>query len=248
MIRITALAALVAIAAPVKAAEIKVFATGAVSQAVQDIVGAFEKDTGHKIVASFGTAGGIGKKLADGEKADVVFSSLGGLRDSKAFLVEAEPMVVGRVRMGMAVKQGAARPDISSADKFKDVLLGASSVSWPDPAQGATTGIHFSKTLEQMGILEQMKAKAVYGRDGADVSKAVAEGKAQIGFTQTTEIQGVPGVDVGGMMPDTYQLVSSYAVALTKEGATAAAAKDFFAAVTSAKGVDVFARRGFDVK
>jgi molybdate transport system substrate-binding protein len=188
MIRAALLAASFAFAVPAYAAEIRVLATGAVQQATQDIMAAFEKETGHKIIASFGTAGGITKQLTSGDAADVVLSSVAGLRDSKARLVDGEPVVVGQVRMGMALKQGVARPDISTAEKFKQVLLDAASVAYPDPAQGATTGVHFNKTLEQMGILEQVKAKAVLGRDGADVTKAVVEGKAAMGFTQTTEI------------------------------------------------------------
>ena len=230
-----------------QAAEIRVFATGAVQRSVQEIASAFEKETGNKIVASFGTAGGIGKKLEAGEPADVVLSSVGGLRDAKALLAEGEPVVVGRVRMGMAVKAGAAKPDISTPEKLKAALLAAPSVAYPDPGQGATSGVHFAKVLGEMGIADQVKTKAVLGKDGFDVAKAVADGHADIGFTQTTEIGSVPGAEVGGLLPDTYQLVSSYAAALTKQGATTDAAKAFYAAVTGAKGKETFAGQGFEV-
>ena len=248
MIRALLFAAACTFALPASAAEIRVFATGAVQQATQDVMSAFEKETGHKIIASFGTAGSVTKQLTSGDAADVVLSSVAGLRDSKARLWDQEPVVVGRVRMGMALKQGAAKIDISSPEKFKAALMAASSVAYPDPAQGATTGIHFAKTLEQMGLLDQVKAKAVLGRDGADVTKSVAEGKAAMGFTQTTEIQGVAGAELAGLMPDAYQLVSAYAIAMTKEGEKSEPAKALYAAITSAKGVEAFARRGFEVK
>jgi molybdate transport system substrate-binding protein len=230
------------------AAEIRVFATGAVQHSVQEIVAAFEKDTGHKIIATFGTAGAIGKRLEAGEAADVVLSSSGGLRDAKAKLAEGEPVLVGRVRMGMAVKEGAAKPDISTPEKFKAVLLSVASFAYGDPAQGSTTGVHFGKTLEQMGIAEQVKAKSVLGKDGFDVTKSVVDGKAVIGFTQTTEIQMVKGAEVAGLMPDAYQLVSSYAMALTKEGEKSEAAKALYARIASPKGVEAFAHHGFEVK
>ena len=237
-----------ALALPVTAAEIRVFGTGAVMHSVQEISASFETETGHKIVAAYGTAGAIGKRLEAGEKADVVLSSSGGLRDAKALLAEGEPVVVGRVRMGMAGKPGAAKIDISTPEKFKAALLAAPAVAYADPAQGSTTGVHFGKVLEQAGIAEQVKAKAVLGKDGFDVGKAVAEGKAPIGFTQATEIMAVPGAEVSGYLPDAYQLVSSYAIALTREGEKSEAAKALYARITGSSGISVFAHHGFEVQ
>lgn len=249
MIRAFLLAATACVAAaPVMAAEIRLFGTGAVMHSVQEIAPIFEKETGHKVIAVFGTAGAIGKRLEAGEKADVVLSSSGGLRDAKALLAEGEPVVVGRVRMGMAGKPGAPKIDISTPEKFKAALLAAPAVAYADPAQGSTTGVHFAKILEQIGVADQVKAKAVFGKDGFDVGKAVADGKAPIGFTQATEIQAVPGAEVAGFMPDAYQLVSSYAIAMTKEGEKNEAAKALYARITGPKGVEVFAHHGFDVK
>jgi molybdate transport system substrate-binding protein len=249
MIRAILLASVAcALALPASADEIRVFGTGAVMHSVQEIAPAFEKETGHKIVATFGTAGAIGKRLEAGEKADVVLSSSGGLRDAKALLADGEPVIVGRVRMGMAGKPGAQKADISTPEKFKAALLEAPSIAYADPAQGSTTGVHFGKVLEQIGIADQVKAKAVLGKDGFDVGKAVVDGKAPMGFTQATEIQAVPGAEVTGFMPDAYQLVSSYAIALTKEGDKNEAAKALYAAITGPKGVDVFAHHGFEVK
>jgi molybdate transport system substrate-binding protein len=249
MIRAILLAATAcAFALPSTAAEIRVFGTGAVMHSMQEIAPAFEKETGHKIVATFGTAGAIGKRLQAGEKADIVLSSSGGLRDAKALLADGEPVIVGRVRMGMAGKPGAPKADISTPEKFKAVLLAAPAVAYADPAQGSTTGVHFAKVLEQIGIADQVKAKAVLGKDGFDVGKAVVDGKAPIGFTQATEIMAVPGAEVTGYLPDSYQLVSSYAIALTKDGEKSEAARALYARITGPKGVDVFAHHGFEVK
>ena len=78
--------------------------------------------------------------------------------------------------------------------------------------------------------------------------KSVVDGKAVIGFTQTTEIQMVKGAEVAGLMPDAHQLVSSYAMALTKDGEKSEAAKALYARINSAQGVEVFAHHGFEVK
>lgn len=236
------------LAPPVTAAEVRVLGTGAVMHSVQAIAADFEKETGHKIIAIYGTAGAIEKRLEAGEKADVMLSSSGGLRNAKALLADGEPMVVGRVRMGMAGKPGAPKVDISTPESFKAALLSASAVAYADPAQGSTTGVHFGKVLEQMGIAEQVRAKGVLGKDGFDVGKAVSDGKAPMGFTQATEIMAVPGAEVTGYLPEAYQLVSSYAIALTKDGEKSDAARAFYARIISAEGVDVFAHHGFEVK
>lgn len=241
-------AAACALALPLSAAEVRVMGTGAVMHSVQAIAADFEKETSHKIIATYGTAGAIGKRLEAGEKADVVLSSSGGLRQAKALLADREPLLVGRVRMGMAGRPGASKVDISTPEAFKAALLAASAVAYADPAQGSTTGVHFAKVLEQMGIAEQVRAKAVLGKDGFDVGKAVSEGKAPMGFTQATEIMAVPGAEVTGFLPDSYQLVSSYGVALTKDGEKSDAAKLFYARIVGAEGVDVFAHHGFEVK
>ncbi len=249
MIRAILLAASAcALALPAAAAEIRLFGTGAVMHSIQEIVPAFEKETGHKVTMTFGTAGAIGKRLETGEPADVVLSSSGGLRDAKAKLADGEPVIVGRVRMGMAGKPGAPKPDISTPEKFKEALLAAPAVAYADPAQGSTTGVHFAKILEQIGVADQVKAKAVMGKDGFDVGKAVVDGKAPIGFTQATEIMAVPGAEVTGYLPDAYQLVSSYAIALTKDGEKSEAAKALYARIIGPSGVDVFAHHGFEVK
>lgn len=249
MIRVALFAAtFVALAPPVLAAEIRVLGTGAVMHSVQAITAEFEQETGHKVMAIYGTAGALSKRLEAGEKADVVLTSSGGMHQVKALLALGEPRIVGRVRMGMAGKPGAQTVDISTPASFKAALLAAAAVAYADPEQGSTTGVHFGKVLEQLGIAEQVRAKGVLGQDGFDVAKAVRDGKAPIGFTQATEILAVPGAEVTGFLPDAYQLVSSYAVALTQEGEKSAAAQAFYARILSPRGVDVFARRGFEVQ
>ncbi len=236
------------VATPALADDIRLFATGAVQHSVMDITAAFEAETGNKVIATFGTAGAIGKKLEAGEKADIVVSSSGGLKDLKALLVEGDPQVVGRVRIAIGVKSGAPKPDISTPEKLKAVLLAAPNVGYGDPASGATTGIHFAKVLDQLGIADQIKPKAVLRDGGILLMKEVAEGRAVMGFTQSTEINAVPGTEIAGYLPDALQLVSSYAAALTREGEKNNAAKALFARIIGAPGTAAFAHAGFEVK
>ncbi len=238
----------------VGAAELRMRATGAVQHTLIELAEAFQKTTGHVVKAEFGTAGAVatdvlaGKPIQDG-KADLVFSSESSLRSSQmaARLVEGNVAVVGRVRIGIGVRDGDAAPDISTPEALKAALLAAPSFAYGDPATGATTGIHFARLLETMGIAEAVKAKAVLRRGGLLVMKEVAEGKAAFGFTQTSEIKAVPGVRIAGYLPDQFQLVTAYVGALTRDAGETVAARAFLDFVIGPAGQAAFKAHGFEV-
>jgi molybdate transport system substrate-binding protein len=237
-----------------QAAEIRMRATGAVQHTLIELADAFTKATGHVVKAEFGTAGAVAAdvtagKAIEGRGADLVFSSESSLRTAAmlAHLRADSLAVVGRVRIGIGVRDGDSAPDISTPDLLKAALLAAPSFSYGDPASGATTGIHFAKLLEQMGIADAVKAKAVLRRGGLLVMKEVADGKATFGFTQTSEIKAVPGVKVAGYLPDQFQLVTAYAGALSANPGEQAAAQAFLDFVSGPAGQAAFKSHGFEV-
>jgi molybdate transport system substrate-binding protein len=236
------------------AAELRMRATGAVQHTLIELADAFRKATGHAVKAEFGTAGAVAAdilagKPVQGGAVDLVFSSESSLKsaDMAARLVAETAAVVGRVRIGIGVRTGDTAPDISTPEALKAALLAAPSFAYGDPATGATTGIHFARLLETMGIAEAVKAKAVLRRGGLLVMKEVADGKAAFGFTQTSEIKAVPGVKVAGYLPDQFQLVTAYAGAVTKDAPEPAVAKAFLAFVTGPSGQAAFKNHGFEV-
>jgi molybdate transport system substrate-binding protein len=235
------------------AAEIRMRATGAVQHTLIELAEAFHKQTGHTVKAAFGTAGVVSKLIVDGEAlegapADVVFSSAESLRAPAvaAKLAAGAPVAVGQVRIGIGVRNGDTAPDISTPEALKAALLAAPSFAYGDPAAGATTGIHFAKLLDQMGIADSVKAKALLRRGGLLVMKEVADGKTPFGFTQTSEIKAVPGVRVAGLLPDAFQLVTVYAGALTRDAKETEAAGAFIAFVTGPAGQAAFHHHGFE--
>jgi molybdate transport system substrate-binding protein len=236
------------------AAELRMRATGAVQHTLIELSEAFQKTTGHAVKAEYGTAGAVASdilanKPVEGGAVDLVFTSESSLRsaDMAARLMLDSSAVVGRVRIGIGVSTGETAPDISTPEALKAALLAAPSFAYGDPATGATTGIHFAKLLETLGIVEAVKAKAVLRRGGLLVMKEVADGKAAFGFTQTSEIKAVPGVKIAGYLPDQFQLVTAYAGAVTKEAAEPAVAKAFLAFVTGPAGQAAFRDHGFEV-
>jgi molybdate transport system substrate-binding protein len=236
------------------AAELRMRATGAVQHTLIELAEAFQKTTGHLVNAEYGTAGAVAADIAAnkpvrGSAADIVFSSEGSLRsaDMAAHVLADSLSVVGRVRIGIGVRNGDTAPVISTPEALKSALLAAPSFAYGDPATGATTGIHFAKLLETMGIADAVRSKAVLRRGGLLVMKEVAEGKAAFGFTQTSEIKAVPGVMIGGYLPDQFQLVTAYAGAVTKNASEPDVARAFLAFVSGPAGQAAFKDHGFEI-
>ena len=229
-------------------AEIRVLGTGAVQHSVIEAVDNFSKATGHKVVAVFGTAGAVAKRIEAGERADVYLSSLSGIRDLQkaGHVLDEEPVSLGRVRIAVGVRKGATKPDVGTVEKLKAVLLAAPSFAYGDPASGATTGIHFARILQTLGIDEEVKGRAVLRNGGLLVMKEVADGKADLGVTQASEILAVPGTEIAGYLPDALQLVTVYAGQLAPQPKDAEAAKAFLDFLSGTKGREIFAHHGFD--
>jgi molybdate transport system substrate-binding protein len=203
--------AVLAAAVPAAAAEIKVAAGGAAQEAIVELAAAFKKKTGHEVKGTYAPMGTLANKLITGEKADLLFMT-GSALDNVAkggVKLDADRRPLGRVLIGLAVKDGAPVPDIATVDAFKKTLLAAKSVAYVDPATGATSGTHFAKMLEQMGIAEQMKPKSIL-KPGGYVVELVAKGEAELGVHQITEILPVKGAKLVGPIPADVNLVSTY--------------------------------------
>jgi molybdate transport system substrate-binding protein len=102
--------------------------------------------------------------------------------------------------VGVAVRKGAAKPDLSTAESVKRMLLAAKSITYPDPAGGAAAGVSFEETLKKLGLVQQLHAKVKRGQGGAGAMALVAKGEAEIGVTFLSEMSD-PGIDVVGPLP-----------------------------------------------
>jgi molybdate transport system substrate-binding protein len=227
--------------------EIRVLSAAAVQVPLTEVIERFEHATGHKVSVEYSTAGGVDTKVKDGRKADLVISDLKRIEalSASGFLPKVEPRTLGVVQIGVAVRAGAPRPDLSSVAAFKNSLLKASSIAYGDPPRGSTTGIHFAKQLEKMGIAEAVNAKALLSANGLEVMKAVAEGKAELGITQISEILHVAPKTLVGPLPNELQLKTSYA-AIPGGGAQKEAALELINALTADHGRERFRHAGFD--
>jgi molybdate transport system substrate-binding protein len=236
-------------AAFARAAEIKVLSAGAVKDIVTDLSEAFRQETGHTVVLTTGTAGGIRQKVTAGDPADVVIVTDTVLAQlATAGLVVADSRAdVARTGIGVAVREGAPLPDISTPEAFKRTILAAKSIVYLDPASGATSGVYFAGVLQRLGIADAVKDKTVLW-PGGFAAEAVAKGQAALCVHQISEILPVKGVTLVGPLPRDLQKVTTYSAALSTRAAAPAEARAFIAFVTRLSFKPKFAAAGLDYR
>ena len=186
-----------------RAATLVVYCGGSMAEPLRQVGADFTRATGNTLEITSATTGVMLKRLQAGERADLIAlvdEAIGGLGKDGA-VVAASIRPVGRVILGVAVKAGAARPDISTPEAFKAAMLAAKSIAYPDPALGATSGIYVAKLFDGWGISERMKAKTALKPVGAQVAKAVAEGEAELGLTFISEMLPEKRIEVIGPFP-----------------------------------------------
>ena len=206
-------------------------AAGATKSLLTGINAQFESKTGHKIVMTNDTAGGLTKRVDAGETFDVIISSQQQLDAliAKSKLPAGSRKNIASSVIGIAVKDGAPKPDISSVEAFKHMLVEAKTVAYVDPASGGTSGIYIAGVIDKLGLTEAMKPKLRL-QAGGYVAELVAKGEAEIAIHQVSEILPVKGVTLIGELPAAIQSVTVYSGALP--AGTSAAAREYLAFVT----------------
>ena len=231
------------------AAEVKVLAALAVQDALTPLAAQFASQSGHAVQAGYSTVGAIRKRLAGGETADVVVLTSEAIDEMvrAGELVAGSEAPVAATRTGLAIRAGAAAPDISTLEKFRAALLAARSVAYTDPRTGGAFGTYFAKELERMGILDAVNAKAVLRRGSHEIVKAVAGGEAELGVTFISTIVSTPGLAVAGPLPPPLLGTEKFSVGVLRDTAARAAAVDFAEWLSGPASIDRWKAAGFDV-
>jgi molybdate transport system substrate-binding protein len=217
--------ALSAAAAPLAAAEIKVLTAGAMRGVLEALLPAFETSTGHKVALDNATAGALAKRIASGEAFDLAIVTPAVIDEAARAGKIAGPRVdLAKVGIGVAVKEGAPAPDISTVEAFKQALLAAKSVAYIDPKAGGSSGIYFDGLIDRLGIGADVRAKA-HLKAGGYVADLVASGEAELAVHQISEILPVKGVRLVGPLPGPLQNSTVYAAGLGAAAKEPAAAK-----------------------
>ena len=235
-------------AATARADEITVMTSGAFAAAFHELAPRFERATGHKVVtAATATGSGTGSivsRVMRGEPVDVVIIAAAQIADliGSGRLLADSRIDLARSSIGMAVRAGAPKPDISSVDALKRTLSAAKTVAY----SAAVSGIYVSTELfPRLGLADQLQAK---GRkiEGEPVGAAVARGDAEVGFQQISELLGVPGIDYVGPLPAEVQRVTVFTGGVVTGSAHGDAARALVRFLASPESLSAITKSGLE--
>jgi molybdate transport system substrate-binding protein len=204
----------IGLAAPTRsdAAEIKVLTTRAMNHVLTEAAGSFQRTSEHKFALILAPPAEIRRRIVNDEKVDVAISGSGIIGElvQQGKIAPDSQLIVARVGVGVAVRAGAAKPDIGSVEAFKRALLAAKSIVYTDPAIGGSRGSYFEKALDRLGIAKEIKAKSILNARAATIPNAeiVARGDAELGIQLISEIVSVPGAELLGPLPPELQTIN----------------------------------------
>jgi molybdate transport system substrate-binding protein len=233
------------------AAEIRVLASGSFKSALSQLIPDFQRSSGHAATIGYGPAGAIAGRIDKGEAADVVIVSGSQLQklEGNGKVVPGSLVNIAGISLGVAVRKGAPKPDISTVEAFKRALLSARSIGYRDPITGSTSGIYTAGMLERLGLAQELKPKLVLDRSEGDAPEnvflGVARGDIEMQIGQITEISIAPGVDLAGPLPGEIQNTTLMAAGIVATSPAPDAARAFIGFISSPSAAAVFKAGGF---
>ena len=221
--------------------------TTAMKAAIEEIVPPFERASGHMLRVVYGPSGGLARRFSGGEPADLIVVD----RKVLAELIEQGKVAAGgtdiaRTGIGIAVRKGAPKPDVSSADALRRALLAAKSIGHTAPAGGGVTAAHVMGVFEKLGIAAEVtpKVRLAAGGPNGRVSVLVSSGEAEIGLQQVSELMSNPEVEVIGMLPAELQQTTIYSAGVTANTRQAEAAKALIRHLAAPAAMTIYKSKG----
>jgi molybdate transport system substrate-binding protein len=229
---------------PASAAELKVLTSNSSFPVLDALVPAFERATRQRYVVQVDTARKILARIKGGETADVAILAASDIDElvRLGILAAGSARPFARSRVGVAVRGGAPRPDISSVAAFRRSLLEAKSIAH---TMNGVSGRYVPMLLEQLGIAREMRPKTVT-REGGYIGRVVAAGEAEIAIQQIVELLAVPGIDVVGPLPEEIQKVFPTAAGIFSASAQPSAAEGLLRFLLAPEAAPVFRERGLE--
>jgi molybdate transport system substrate-binding protein len=228
--------------------DLSVYSSIGVRSAAEELFRRFEKQNGDRLAVTWGTAPMLVARIEAGERADVLILSRAAIDalQKQGKIISGSDVTLAGSGVAIAVKAGAPKPDISTAEALKQTLLKAKSIAYSEPSAGGASGVYFAKLLERMGIAESMKPKTKYPPAGGFSAELLLTGEAELAVQQKPELLHVPGVDILGFLPGDLNLVTQFAAAIMTGSKNTETGKALIGNLGSPQAAAVFRSKGLE--
>jgi molybdate transport system substrate-binding protein len=230
------------------ASGLRVMCARALTEVANAVAHTFTASAGQEVDVIFGTVGALQARIDAGESADVLVlsASLIARLEQSGLLLAESSQTVGSTGIVVAVREGAPKPDIATEASFKAALISARTITFSDPAVGGSAGVYLAGLFERMDLADVIRRKGLPQQSGGEVARRVAEGVAEIGMTQHSEMLAVKGVSVVGPLPAGLRNDTIYRAAVHAHSSNADAARDFIAMLIAPEARQLLAAAGLD--
>jgi molybdate transport system substrate-binding protein len=226
------------------AVEIRVLSTQAPEQAYRELVPQFEKASGHTVTTIFTGTLDVQKRIAAGEAYDLIIMAGPAIDDfiKSGKIVPGSRVNIARSGVGVAVRAGAPKPDIGTTEAVKRTLLAAKSIGYST----GPSGVYLTGLFQRLGVADAIKSKLKQTPTGVFVGNIVADGTAEIGFQQVSELAHFPGVDFVGPLPAEIQEITVFSAGVQVGAKQVDAAKDWVKFLTAPAAASAFKSKGLE--
>jgi molybdate transport system substrate-binding protein len=224
--------------------EIKVLSSIATKEAYLELVPQFENVSGHKVSTTWAGTTAIMQRMAAGERYDLIVISSTELEQliRQGAVVAGSRVDLAKSGIGIAVRAGAPRPDVHTSAALKQALLAAKTVGYTS----GPSGVYMAGLIEKMGIAAEVAPKHRGVPSGGTIGTIVANGGAEIGFQQVSELVHIPGIDYIGPLPPDVQCITVFSCGLQTGASEPDAAKALVAFLTTPAAKNVMTKHGLE--
>jgi molybdate transport system substrate-binding protein len=210
-------------------AELKIVAPNAVKESITEIASRFERETGHRVVFAWGGSESIARRVGDGEAFDVVVNTATTVErlEGEGRLVAGTRTDFARSGVGVAVRAGLPRPDVSTPDALRAALLDARAIAISSGASGR----YLEQLFQRLDVADQIRTRIKQPPSGAQIAEMIARGEVDLGFQQVTELRHAKGIEYLGPLPPAIQSYTVWSAARHSAGTSPEAASSFLQAL-----------------
>jgi molybdate transport system substrate-binding protein len=236
------------VARPAMADELKLLTPGAVLSSLKELVPAFEQSSGHRVQVTLSPALAVADRVKNDEAFDIVITGKGSADalEKLSKLTAGSTTVIARVGVGVFVRRGDPKPDVSSADAFKRALMNAKVIVYSDPALGGSASNYVHELIAKLDTTGEIKPKIKLAVEYRSIANTVAAGGVDLALNQVAEIVADARLELVGPLPAPYQRYTNYAAGVITTSRSQDASRQFIAFMATPEAAAIMRRRGFE--